>query len=60
MSLRARNGRNNGLAPLTISDFLPVYFYRTTSGALDVWLNWPVLVALLIGAFVARYARWPF
>lgn len=55
MAVRARNGRNNGLAPLTISDFLPIYFYRTTSGALDVWLNWPVLVAFLVGAFIGRY-----
>lgn len=55
MAVRARNGRNNGLAPLTLSDFLPIYFYRTTTGALDVWLNWPVLVAFLVGAFIGRY-----
>lgn len=55
MAIRARNGRNNGLSPLRVADYLPIYFYRTTSGSLDVWLNWPVLVAFLVGGVVARY-----
>lgn len=55
MAVRLRKGSGHGLAPLTIYDFLPVFRYRRRDGSSGWWLNWPVVVALVVGFLSGRH-----
>ncbi|WP_162782048.1 hypothetical protein [Arenimonas caeni] len=42
-------------APLSLSDFLPVFSYRGRDGVSYLWVNWPVVVALAVGVALGRW-----
>lgn len=56
MAARARNrGSGERFARLGLHDFLPAFSYRDSEGRPDLWINWPVVVALVVGFAVAKF-----
>lgn len=49
MALRQKKDNVEQFAPLSLFDFLPVFSYRRRDGSSDLWINWPVVVALAVG-----------
>ena len=55
MALRQKKDTSERFAPLSLSDFLPVFSYRGRDGFSYLWVNWPVLVALAVGVALGRW-----